>query len=484
MYPTLNDIHFVGIGGIGMSGLAEILLTFGCRVTGSDLKKSPTTDRLKRRGAKIFIGHKAENVSRSQVVVVSSAVSKTNPEVLAAQAAKIPVIARAQMLAELMRLKYGVAVAGSHGKTTTTSLVSVVLAEGGLDPTMVIGGKVKSLRSNAHVGKGDYLVAEADESDGSFMHLNPTIAVITNIDREHMDHYRDFGALRKTFESFASKIPFFGLAVFCADHPETANLAASFPQRKVTYGLREKADYEAKKIRSIGWGSEFDVWFKGKKLGKIGLNLPGEHNVLNSLAAIAVGCELGVAFTSIRKALMDFRGVGRRLELIYPRALLGKSQKPAMPVFRRRGMGRLGEAQSPIIIDDYGHHPVEVQATLSAARSALKNRRLWVLFQPHRYTRTKDLFDQFVDAFSEADELMIADIYAASEEPIQGVTSEELVRAIMKKYPKKKVSHCAKVADMADSVAPRLKKGDVVLTLGAGDIWKAGKALAEKNLWN
>ncbi|QQR81494.1 MAG: UDP-N-acetylmuramate--L-alanine ligase [Deltaproteobacteria bacterium] len=454
MYPTLKDIHFVGIGGIGMSGIAEILLTLGCRVSGSDVKSSPVTNRLKRRGAKVYIGHKSDNLKKAQVVVTSSAVSKTNPEVLRAQKEGIPVIARAEMLAELMRLKYGIAVAGSHGKTTTTSLVASILDVGGLDPTMVIGGRVRNFRTNARLGKGDYLVAEADESDGSFLHLNPTIAVVTNIDREHMDHYRDFDSLRQTFEEFSAKIPFFGLAVFCADHPETAKMAEHFTKRKVTYGIHQKADYQAKKIHLKGWGSEFEVTHGDHVLGKVHLNLPGMHNILNSLAAIAVGCELGIKFSHIRKALKEFRGIGRRLEKIHE-----------------------GDVS---IIDDYGHHPVEIKATLSALRQAIGKKKLWVLFQPHRYTRTKDLMADFPASFEEADHVVVTDIYAASEEPIQGVSGKILAESIQSQFQDKTVQYIPLVTEIADAVSPHIHEGDFVLTLGAGDIYKAGKMLAEK----
>jgi UDP-N-acetylmuramate--alanine ligase len=457
MYPTLKDIHFVGIGGIGMSGLAEILLTMGCRVTGSDLKRSPVTDRLRRRGAKVHFGHRAENVSKTnppQVVVMSSAVAKANPELEEARGRGIPVISRGEMLAELMRLKYGIAVAGSHGKTTTTSLVAAVLDAGGFDPTVVIGGRVKSLRANARLGKGDFLVAEADESDGSFLHLSPTIAVVTNVDREHMDHYKDFEALRATFEAFTAKIPFYGLAVFCADHTETARLAGGFGKRFVTYGMKEKADYQAVKIRQKGWGSEFDVKFRGETLGKIRLQQPGLHNVLNSLAAVAVGRELGIKFADIRRALGNFRGIGRRLEILHKGDVM--------------------------IVDDYGHHPEEIKATLAALRPAIKKSRLWVLFQPHRYTRTKDLFAEFTKAFGRADEVVLTEIYAAGEEPIRGVSGAVLADAVKKEHGGKGVTFLPRVDELAEAVFPRLKKGDVVLTLGAGDIWKAGKEIAKR----
>lgn len=453
MYPSLKEIHFVGIGGIGMSGLAEILLTMGCRVTGSDLKRSPLTDRLRRRGARIRFGHRTENVEAPRVVVTSSAVAHSNPEVMQALKRSIPVITRGEMLAELMRLKYGVAIAGSHGKTTTTSLVASVLDAGGFDPTVVIGGRVKSLRSNARLGRGDYLVAEADESDGSFLHLNPTIAVVTNIDREHMDHYRDYEALRKTFAEFVAKIPFYGVAIFCADHPETRKLAAGFSKRGFTYGIQEKADYQALRIRLKAWESTFDVRFQGEMLGRIRLRHPGIHNVLNSLAAVAVGRELGMRFTDIRRALAKFRGIGRRMEVV---------------------------CKGPVtIIDDYGHHPTEIKATLMAVRRISPKGRLWVLFQPHRYSRTKDLFEEFSKSFGEADQVVLANIYAASEQPIRGVSAQALAEAIGKKT-KKAVRFIPRVDEIADAILPDLKKGDVVLTLGAGDIWKAGKELAKR----
>ncbi len=452
MYPSLKHIHFVGIGGIGMSGLAEILLTLGCRVTGSDLKRTPVTERLRRRGAKITLGHRAENISDPRVVVVSSAVAKTNPEIAQAVRLGIPVISRGEMLAELMRLKYGIAVAGSHGKTTTTSMTAAALDAGHFDPTVVIGGRVKSLRTNARLGRGDFLVAEADESDGSFLHLNPTIAVVTNIDREHMDHYKDFEILKKTFAEFVSKIPFYGLAVFCADHPETAALAKDFTKRGVTYGLREKADYQAAHIKDKAWGSEYEVRFRGEVLGKIALQVPGRHNVLNSLAAVAIGRELGMKFSDIRKALGGFKGIGRRLEIIHK-----------------------GDVT---IVDDYGHHPVEIEATLGALKDASKKSRLWAVFQPHRYTRTKDLFDEFTESFGQADELVLTNIYAASEEPIHGVTGEALADAIREKK-KRAVTFVPQVDQVAAAIRGKLKKGDVVLTLGAGDIWKAGRELAK-----
>lgn len=434
-----------------MSGIAQVLLNLGYKVTGSDLYRSAVTDQLRRHGAGIKIGHKADYLGEAQVVVTSSAVRKTNPEVLEAERRGIPVIARAEMLAELMRLKYGVAIAGSHGKTTTTSLVASVLAAGGLDPTIVIGGRLKNLRSNARLGAGEFLVAEADESDGSFLHLNPTIAVITNIDPEHLDHYRDFDSLKKTFEEFAEKIPFYGLAVFCVDHPVVRELARRFGKRSVTYGLRETADFSASQIHAKGIGSEFQVCLRGKSLGTVRLNaMPGRHNVLNSLAAVAVAHELGIPFRFVQKALANFKGIGRRFEII--------REKPIT------------------IVDDYGHHPEEIRATLKTARDVWHRRKLWVLFQPHRYSRTKLLMNDFATAFKEADHLYIAEIYAAGEEPIRGVSG----RVLAQKIRGRKARFVSGFSSLVNEIFPKIRKGDVVMTLGAGDIWKVGREISRR----
>ncbi|MBI4197379.1 MAG: UDP-N-acetylmuramate--L-alanine ligase [Deltaproteobacteria bacterium] len=451
MYEHIRRIHFVGIGGIGMSGIAEVLLNLGYQVSGSDLARSSMTDRLKRRGARISIGHSASHVDSTQVVVTSSAVSRKNPEVDEALRRGLPVIARAEMLAELMRMKYGIAIAGSHGKTSTTSLIASVLAEGGLDPTMVIGGRLKSLRSNARLGKGKFLVAEADESDGSFLHLAPTIAVITNIDPEHMDHYRDFSSLKKTFQEFAGKVPFYGLAVLCLDHPVVADIAKKFVKRFVTYGLESRygePHLTAKGIRTVGLGSTFKVYRAGKLLGKVRLaSLPGRHNVLNSLAAIAVAQELGIRFSAVQRALSRFRGISRRFEV--------HLEKPVM------------------VVDDYGHHPEEIRATLRTAAS-LKKGRLWVLFQPHRYSRTKLLMKEFTEAFGDADHLLITEIYAAGERPIQGITGRALAGKIAKAV------YCDDFEEMLKGVEAGMKKGDMIVTLGAGDIWKVGRELVRR----
>ena len=403
-------------------------------------------------GAKIALKHKTSNLADVQVVVTSSAIAKTNVELQEAERRGIPIIARAELLAELMRVKYGVAVAGSHGKTTTTSLVAAVLTEGGLDPTAVIGGQVKNLRSNAKLGKGEFLVAEADESDGSFLHLSPIVAVITNIDKEHLDHYRDFETLQRTFVDFAAKVPFYGVVIICHDDPWAARIKRQVAKRVVTYGLEAGADLTAHRIRSLGLASEFQVKFRGQNLGEIHLNLPGRHNILNSLAAIAVGLELGIKFAAIRKALARFLGVGRRLERIYENRVT--------------------------IVDDYGHHPSEILATLAAVRGIWKKERLWVLFQPHRYSRTKSLFEEFVNAFGGVDRLLMVPIYPAGEEPIQGVSSEVLVASIQKKSPA--TEFVANLWDLPELVLSQLQPGDVILTLGAGDIWKVGKEIAKR----
>ncbi|MBI2981884.1 MAG: UDP-N-acetylmuramate--L-alanine ligase [Deltaproteobacteria bacterium] len=451
MYRHIRRIHFVGIGGIGMSGIAQVLLNLGYQVSGSDLHPSPLIDQLRRRGGQIRIGHQASYLGAAQVVVTSSAIRKMNPEVHEAIRRGIPVIARAEMLAELMRLKYGVAIAGSHGKTTTTSLIASVLASGGLDPTIVIGGRLKNLRSNARLGKGEFLVAEADESDGSFLHLNPTIAVITNIDPEHMDHYKNFDSLKGTFEEFAKKIPFYGLAVFCADHPVVRDLAKRFEKRSVTYGLNQKADFSADRIRRRGVGSEFSVSLRGKRLGVIRLNaMPGRHNVLNALAAIAVAHELGIPFRSVQRGLSTFGGISRRFEII--------REKPVT------------------IMDDYGHHPEEIRATLRTAREVWPKKKLWVLFQPHRYSRTKLLLKEFATAFLEADHLYITEIYAAGEKSIRGVSGKLLAKRVQGR----KGHFVPGLSFLAEEVFRKMKRGDVIITLGAGDIWKVGREISKK----
>ncbi|GKS57164.1 UDP-N-acetylmuramate--L-alanine ligase [Nitrospira sp.] len=458
MFRKTQHIHLVGIGGSGMSGIAEVLLTLGYKVTGSDLAASDTTRRLEELGGKIFIGHRESNVGPAQVVVISSAVSPDNPEVLAAKAKPIPVIPRAEMLAELMRLKYGVAIAGAHGKTTTTSMVASVLAEGGLDPTMVIGGKVNALGSHARLGRGELLVAEADESDGSFLRLSPTIVAVTNIDREHLDHYGSMEQVEASFLEFINRIPFYGLAVLCSDNERLRTLVGRVVKRYYTYGLQEipgtaEPDYRATDIALKEWGSEFRAFFRGRALGPFRLAIPGIHNVSNALAAIAIGLELDVPVDLIRRGLAAFSGVERRFHL-------------------------RGEKQGIMVVDDYGHHPTEIKATIAAAKQGW-SRRLVVLFQPHRYTRTRDLMDDFAQAFSQADVLFVTDIYPASERPIPGVDGEALADRIRRAgHPN--VMWVAQKQDLPDQVTPMLQAGDFVLTLGAGDIWKAGLGILDR----
>src|SRR2546427_642957 len=404
MFRKIQHIHFVGIGGAGMSGIAEVLLTLGYHVTGSDLHESESVRRIRALGGTVFIGHAASNIGNAQVVVVSSAVPPTNPEVVAAKARVIPVIPRAEMLAELMRLKYGVAIAGAHGKTTTTSLVANVLAEGGLDPTIVIGGKVNALGSHARLGRGDLLVAEADESDGSFMKLSPTVVVVTNVDREHLDHYGTMERLCETFLDFINKVPFYGLSVLCADDPYLAALLPRVTKRYLMYGLTPSADLVGADVQLHVGVAAFSARLHGEPLGRFKVAMPGIHNVRNALAAIAVGLELGVTLPHIDQALAGFKGVERRFQV-------------------------LGEKGGVLVVDDYGHHPTEIKATLAAAKNGW-GRRLVVLFQPHRFTRTKDLLEEFPAAFKQADHLFLTDIYPAGEAPIPGVTGERLAEGI------------------------------------------------------
>jgi UDP-N-acetylmuramate--alanine ligase len=453
MFRKIQQIHLVGIGGAGMSGIAEVLLTLGYQVSGSDLHASDTTKRLEELGGRISIGHHEANVGDAQVVVISSAVSPTNPEVLAARAKTIPVIPRAEMLAELMRLKYGVAIAGAHGKTTTTSMVASVLAQGGLDPTVVIGGRVNALGSHARLGRGELMVAESDESDGSFLKLSPTIIAVTNLDREHLDHYQTMERIEAAFLEFINRIPFYGLAVLCADDDRLRALFPKVVKRYQTYALRDHEglapDLRGHDVEMKGGESEFRATFRGKALGPFRLVVPGVHNVTNALAAIAIGLELDVPVDLIRKGLASFTGVERR--------------------FHRRG-----EKNGILVVDDYGHHPTEIKATLAAAKQL--GRRVVVLFQPHRYTRTRDLAQEFAQAFDQADRLFITEIYAASEAPIPGVSGETLCQAVRGAgHPS--VTWVPKKQDLAAQVLPGLQPGDLVLTLGAGDIWKVGLEL-------
>lgn len=453
MFLKKYHIHFVGIGGIGMSGIAELLLNLGYKVSGSDISLSDITRRLESLGGSIFKGHCEEQIQKADVVVVSSAVGVENPEVVAAHRASIPVIPRAEMLAELMRLKYSVAIAGAHGKTSTTSIVAAVLGKGGLDPTVVIGGKLKSIGSNALLGEGDFIVAEADESDGSFLKISPTIAVVTNIDREHLDFYRDLDHIKDVFLSFIDKIPFYGLAVLCLDNEPIQSLIPRIKKRFTTYGMSTQADFKARDVVFEGLRSTFTVDHLGTTLGKINLNLPGIHNVYNALASIAVGLELDISFEVIKSALQTAEGVQRRLEI-------------------------KGEKKGITVVDDYGHHPTEIKATLQAAKECWPDKRIVVVFQPHRYTRTRALFEEFTRAFYQSDLLVVLPIYAAGEEKIEGVESIALFEEIQHHGHKDVV-----YKEGLDAAVSYLKKmlitNDILLTLGAGDVWKVGEMLLE-----
>lgn len=458
MFEQYRIIHFVGIGGIGMSGIAEVLHNLGYEVTGSDVKASDTTNRLNSLGIKVDIGHRAENVDDAHVVVISSAVSKDNAEVVEAKRKAIPVIPRAEMLAELARMKYGILVAGAHGKTTTTSLIATVIASSGLDPTVVIGGKLRATGSNARLGQGDFLVAEADESDGSFLRLSPTIAVVTNIDREHMDFFKTMDSLRDAFLSFINKVPFYGVSIVCIENKELRKLLPYVHRRYITYGLSPDADVYAADIKKGFMTVSFDVVYKGENLGNFSLPVPGVHNILNSLAAIVVARELKIEADVIKEALKKFSGIQRRFEL--------KGEENGIKVF-----------------DDYGHHPTEIKATLKAAKDGLLARqgagRLFVIFQPHRYTRTKDLMDEFTSCFSEADILCLTDIYSAGEKPISGVDSNSLLERI-KKTGHKDAAYFPDREQLMGNLLMRLKSGDVVFTLGAGDVWKLGEEILKR----
>jgi UDP-N-acetylmuramate--alanine ligase len=460
MFAKIQRIHFVGIGGIGMSGIAEVLLNLGYKVSGSDLRNSAVTQRLASLGATIFEGHRAENVSGAEVVVTSSAIAAENPEVSEAHKLHIPVIQRAEMLAELMRLKYGIAIAGMHGKTTTTSMVAAVLAAGGLDPTVVVGGRVDAMGSNARLGKSQYLVAEADESDRSFLKLSPILSVVTNIDREHMDCYRNMRDVKKTFVEFMDRVPFYGMIVACNDDPLLRRLLPEVQRRTVTYGTKRGSDFlikiptlAAKDEARVGHPlNRFRVTYRKQDLGEFTLHVPGVHNILNATAAIAVGVGLDVSVDAIRAALDQFRGVDRRFQL-------------------------RGQAAGVSVIDDYGHHPTEIKATLAAARQC-GYRKVHVVFQPHRYTRTRDLMDDFTTAFADADSLFVLDIYAASESPIEGISAEALARAVSEKSGRS-AQYVNSFADAVESVSAA-QDGDMILTLGAGSVSQLGPMILEK----
>ncbi|MDF9391297.1 MULTISPECIES: UDP-N-acetylmuramate--L-alanine ligase [Methylococcus] len=455
----ISRIHFVGVGGAGMSGIAEVLLNLGYRVSGSDLQQNANTRRLAERGAVISIGHEARHVEAVDVVVVSSAVEQSNVEIDAARTARIPVISRAEMLAELMRFRYGVAVAGTHGKTTTTSLTASILAEGGLDPTFVIGGRLNSVGANAQLGQGEYLVAEADESDASFLHLQPMIAVVTNIDQDHMGTYgNDFGRLKDAFVEFLHHVPFYGAAVLCAEDPGVRDILPRLSKPYRTYGEREGVDIRAVGIQRLGLKSRFSVLREGAGPLEITLNLPGYHNILNALAAIGVATELGVADAVIQRALAGFRGIGRRFQI---NASLNF------------GGGEI------TFVDDYGHHPSELAATLDSARYAWPDRRLVVVFQPHRYTRTRDLFEDFVQVLSRVDVLVLLDVYSAGEAPIAGADGRSLSRAIRVRGQIDPI-FAETPEDVFDILPNVLKPGDVVMTLGAGSVGALAQQLPER----
>ncbi len=456
MFAKIQRIHFVGIGGIGMSGIAEVLLNLGYKISGSDLKSSAVTQRLATLGATISEGHQAENISGAEVVVVSSAVPPDNPEIAEARALHVPVIQRAEMLAELMRLKYGIAIAGMHGKTTTTSMVAAVLAAGGLDPTVVVGGRVDAMGSNARLGKSQYLVAEADESDRSFLKLSPILAVVTNIDREHMNCYRSMRDVKRAFLDFMDRLPFYGMVVACNDDPLLRRLFPQIRRRLVTYGTRRGSDFQIKLDKpkshpeSVG---HFHVTYRGETLGAFELHVPGVHNILNATAAIAVGVGLDVPVAQIHSALAGFAGVDRRFQL-------------------------RGTAAGVSVIDDYGHHPTEIRATLAAAREC-GYRKVHVVFQPHRYTRTQSLIDEFATAFENADSLFVLDIYPAGETPIPEITGEALARRIGEKgTPPTK--YASSFENAATSVIADAQEGDMILTLGAGSVSQLGPMIIEK----
>jgi UDP-N-acetylmuramate--alanine ligase len=446
----IRNIHFVGIGGAGMGGIAEVLINLGYQVRGSDLKPNAVTQRLQGLGARVVIGHDPANVVDADVVVISTAVSSDNPEVTEARARRIPVVRRAEMLAELMRFRFGIAVAGTHGKTTTTSLVASVLTEGGLDPTFVIGGKLVSAGTHARLGQGSYLVAEADESDASFLHLQPLIAVVTNIDADHLGTYGgDFARLSATFVEFLQHLPFYGLAVLCVDDAEIRRLLPEIGRPVITYGISEDADFRASDVRREGRVTHFQAWLpKRSKPLEVRLNLAGRHNVLNSLAAIAIAHDLGVSDEAILKALADFQGVGRRFQM------QDELETP---------YGRV------LMVDDYGHHPRELMATLQAAREGWPERRLVVAFQPHRYSRTRDLFEDFAEVLSQVDVLLLTEVYAAGEAPIAGADGRALARAIRNRGRVDPV-FVNKAQELPEALAAVLKDGDLLLTLGAGDI--------------
>lgn len=453
MYGRIKKIHFVGIGGIGMSGIAELLLNQGYAVSGSDLRESDTTRRLAEFGGEIHIGHDAGNIENVDVVVTSTAVRDDNPEVIEAQRQHIAVIPRAEMLAELMRMKYGIAIAGTHGKTTTTSMMSVVLHHAGIDPTAVIGGKLDAFGSNAKLGRGKFLVAEADESDGSFMHLSPTIAVVTNIDEDHLDFYSGLDEIKQIFIDFINKVPFYGRAVLCLEDKNIQDVLPEVKKRYTTYGFSSQADFYAEEIQQRQGRTSFTAFYRGEQLGRISFRLPGRHNVLNALSVVAVAHELEIPFQTIIGGFRNFGGLQRRFEL-------------------------RDEVNGVMVIDDYGHHPVEIKATLSAAKGGWK-KRVIAVFQPHRYSRTAALFEDFKKAFYDADVLVVTDVYSAGEEPIEGATAEAIAQGVLE-HGHKDVTYCGDLTAAADYVAEITEPGDMIVTLGAGNVNQVCKLVADR----
>ncbi|MEE9524774.1 MAG: UDP-N-acetylmuramate--L-alanine ligase [Thermodesulfovibrionales bacterium] len=452
MFESYRVIHFVGIGGIGMSGIAELLHNLGYEVTGSDVKESETTKRLRGLGLTVHVGHKVENVNGAHVVVISSAVKDDNPEVVAAKERQIPVIPRAEMLAELCRLKYSILIAGAHGKTTTTSLVAELLTEAIMDPTVVIGGRLKATGANAMLGKGEFIIAEADESDGSFLKLSPSIAVATNIDNEHMDYFGTLDNLKEAFVSFLDKVPFYGTSIVCIENEHVREILPLLHRRYITYGFTPDADIYAYSVRQKGFKMEFEVVVKGKDLGMFSTSVIGMHNVLNVVAAIGVGMELKIPVETIRKALSGFKGIQRRFEF--------KGEQSGIKVF-----------------DDYGHHPTEIKAVLEAARMSI-DKRIFVVFQPHRYSRTHNLMSEFAESFVNADELAVMDIYPAGEKPIEGVSSEKLVKHIQKHN--RSVWHEADEQALIKKLRKKMRSGDMLITLGAGNVYRIGEKFMEE----
>lgn len=453
MFGRVKHVHLVGIGGAGMSGIAEVLLNLGYVISGSDVKGSDVTERLERLGAMVHYKHEAGNIEGADVVVYSSAVARTNPEVTAARGQMIPVIPRVEMLAELMRMKFSVAVGGTHGKTTTTSLISAVLSAGGLDPTVVVGGKLKTMGTGARLGTSEYIVAEADESDGSFLKLSPTIAVITTVDEEHLDYYAGLDEIKEAFTHFANSVPFFGCAIVCLDQQNIQSIIGNIERRVISYGLTNQADVQAYDVEVSGELTRFGVEAGGRQLGKIEIAMPGLHNVYNSLAAVSAGLELGVGFAEIAAALRGFEGIARRFEI-------------------------KGEAKDVLVLDDYGHHPAEVKTTLSAA-AARWDRRLVVLFQPHRYTRTQKLVEEFGRSFHDADLLLVTGIYAASEEPIEGVSGANIVEAA-RRHGHRSAEYVEDLDSLYERAMELVEPGDVVVTLGAGDVYRVGERILER----